>query len=59
MLNFGASKPRVKGGPGPPPGSAPGVKCLWLITMDSERTSFSQITVLYETLVIFISSGTQ
>ena len=23
MLNFGASKPRVKGGPGPPPGSAP------------------------------------
>ena len=27
MLNFGASKPRVKGGagpPGPPPGSAPG-----------------------------------
>ena len=28
MLNFGASKPRVKGGPGPPeppPGSAPDV----------------------------------
>ena len=26
MLNFGTSKPRVKGGPGPPgpPGSAPG-----------------------------------
>ena len=27
MLNFGASKPRVRGGPGPPgppPGSAPG-----------------------------------
>ena len=23
MLNFGASKPRVKGGPGSPPGSAP------------------------------------
>ena len=23
MLNFGASKPRVKGAPGPPPGSAP------------------------------------
>ena len=23
MLNLGASKPRVKGGPGPPPGSAP------------------------------------
>ena len=31
MLNFGASKPRVKGGgpgpPGPPPGSAPGFIC--------------------------------
>ena len=25
MLNFGASKPRVGGGPGPPPGSAPGI----------------------------------
>ena len=24
MLNFGASKPRVGGGLGPPPGSAPG-----------------------------------
>ena len=30
MLNFGASKPRVKGGPGPPapPGSAPDVSIL-------------------------------
>ena len=30
MLNFGASKPRVGGGPGPPPGSAPETsKSLW------------------------------
>ena len=33
MLNFGASKPRVKGGPGPPgppPGSAP--ELLYILT---------------------------
>ena len=32
MLNFGASKPRVKGGaraPGAPPGSAPGCSCQY------------------------------
>ena len=29
MLNFGALKPRVKGGPGPPPGSAPEI--IWLV----------------------------
>ena len=31
MLNFGASKPRVKGGPGPPPESMPVmIKCVHL-----------------------------
>ena len=39
MLNFGASKPRVGGGPGPraPPGSAPGVK-------DAKGTTHARVT---------------
>ena len=43
MLNFGASKPRVRGGPGPPgppPGSAPGrVRCA-LSTTEKLETMF-------------------
>ena len=38
MLNFGASKPRVKGGPGPPgpPGSAPEIftKRIFLLLLN-------------------------
>ena len=38
MLNFGASKPRVKGGPGPPgpPGSAP-VTGFLLVSMGYDK----------------------
>ena len=37
MLNFGASKPRVKGGQGPqgPPGSTPACVLHYLHAMDS------------------------
>ena len=41
MLNFGASKPRVRGGPGPPPGSAPVHKIAI-----SDRTGFIRKTLL-------------
>ena len=45
MLNFGASKPRVKGGPGPPgpPGSAP--ECILVAKknhkIDKEQKQFN------------------
>ena len=40
MLNFGASKPRVGGGPGPPgppPGSAPANTSTDLLSSQSQR----------------------
>ena len=48
MLNFGASKPRVKGGPGPlgppgPPGYAPDLLYLGMLSSCRTRISRGQV----------------
>ena len=47
MLNFGAPKPRVKGGPGPlgPPGSAPEMSAVYDV-FSCHRSSISVFYVL-------------
>ena len=44
MLNFGASKPRVRGGPGPraPPGSAPGLLRNFLTSNSTKLKYFDK-----------------
>ena len=47
MLNFGASKPRVKGGaraPGAPPGSAPELTMLPIFTTTEKENRFHDVT---------------
>ena len=48
MLNFGASKPRVKGGPGPraPPGSAPGLLTTMRLAVRKIYQNSSKTTVI-------------
>ena len=49
MLNFGASKPRVKGGaraPGAPPGSAPDFTVKLSVIPSCEPEAYTQCTSL-------------
>ena len=58
MLNFGASKPRVKGGPRPPgpPGSAPETSgCPVVISLDFTQIGKQKLVAILINCVFAIS----
>ena len=57
MLNFGASKPRVKGGPGPwgPPGSAPDIIGHLIVPIGED--SSAKINKIRSENIIYLSIG--